>query len=117
MSEGIHQTPPRNTDSKYYTVGLPSLPEKPRGFVVRDNHVWVFRSHESAKKYCDIYEIGLSIHNWDSITELAAQVQEAHNPVPLIRLEPEVDTGAEVQSVSVDDILEKGSKIKWHSKP
>lgn len=99
------------TNQKYYTVGPPTAGHK-RNFTLRDGHVWVFRSYDSAVKYRDIYENGLSINNWETLTELAAQVQERHQVVPLISLEPEVDAGAEFQSVSVDDILKKDCKLQ-----
>lgn len=112
MSDGIFITPPKNTNFTYYTVGAATVPGKPRAFVIRQDHVWVFRSYESAAKYRDIYANGLAINGWVSLIELATQVQERHNEIPLISLEPKVDAGAERQSVSVDDILKVGSEIE-----
>ena len=105
----IHTPIVKNTDSKYFTVGTPTPPERDRGLVkeTTDEHeyVRVFISHDSAVAYRDRYVNGLSIHNWDSLTPLALQMERRNNKIPFIYLEAPVGTDPTFELISIDDFL------------
>ena len=105
----IDTSPVKNTDSKYFTVGTPTPPERDRGLVkeTTDEHeyVRVFISHDSAVSYRDRYVNGLSIHNWDSLTPLALQMESRNNKIPFIYLEAPAGTDPTFELISIDDFL------------
>ena len=96
----IHTSPVKNTDSKYFTVGTPTPPERDRGLVKETTD-----EHDSAVAYRDRYVNGLSIHNWDSLTPLALQMERRNNKIPFIYLEAPVGTDPTFELISIDDFL------------
>lgn len=99
------------TVTEYFTVGPSCPPGKPKSFVAGPveeehgkEHVRVFVSIESANERRDAYEQGLSIHAWDSLANIAAEIEKAFPVVPMIYLEQPSGSGQKFKSISPDSI-------------
>ena len=105
MSEGIYKTPPKTSDSPYFTIGSAET-NGMRSFLVEQidglSGVRVFTNQQSANNFRDNQHPGLTVNDWDSINQLTLQVQNRGTDIPMLHIQRVDGT---FESVSVNDIL------------